>query len=60
MDTDALGSDLPGLVVMATVIAVVLWASSPLSGTQRLTSAAIAWVVAFGTALVVGRLMDRW
>ncbi|MHB9286374.1 hypothetical protein ACKVMT_04950 [Halobacteriales archaeon Cl-PHB] len=60
MEVDAIKSDLVGLVVVATTIAAVLWFMSPLSGVQRLTSAAIAWVVAFLTALLVGYLADRW
>ncbi len=60
MDTDAFAADLGGLVLAATTIAVVLWFLSPLTGVQRLTSAVIAWVVAFATALLTGRLMGRW
>lgn len=45
------------LVVLATVVAVMAWFATGLSGTSRITTTLVVWVVAFVAGVVVTKLL---
>lgn len=45
------------LVVVATVVAAMAWFATGLSGTARITTTLIVWVVALAAGVVVTKLL---
>lgn len=51
--------DIGALVVLATVAALVAWFGTGLTGTSRITSTLVVWVVAFIVGVVVSKLLGK-
>ncbi|MFC4450220.1 hypothetical protein [Halorussus aquaticus] len=45
-------AELGSLLVIATVVAVMMWSMTDVTGVSRTVTAGITWVVAFGAAAV--------